>query len=197
MPRPVTVDFTGAPPAQGGGRADHIPPGRYPFRITRVEDTKSRQGNRMWVVTGRVHEQHPTEANKRLLDHLALESASGSKFGLQRAHAFLVALGSPPGERSVTIDLDNLNNVACYVDVVDEIMEATDQYDARVTSRIVAYHHPSAFAQNGGEKTATPAAAPTPAPTPPPAPTAPAEPIAIGAPAEVDDIASSVDKFFE
>ncbi|HEY6009081.1 MAG TPA: hypothetical protein VIU40_12220, partial [Geobacteraceae bacterium] len=128
MPRVSTFDFTNTPPAQGGAGSDHIPPGRYLVRCKEMMDDKSRNGNRMvkasWEVATAGEEQ-----GKRLRDNFVLEGES--RFGYQRFHACLLALGVKVEQKSIRLDLERLGDRLCEAVVVDEKIPATDNYAER------------------------------------------------------------------
>lgn len=169
MPRIVTFDFTDAPPAQGGGLTDHIPPGKYRLRVTNIEDGTAKSGKRMLTVSFEV--ASGDFIGKRLVERfvLATDKPGEVPFGLKRLHAFLLSLGLPVQQKSTKLDLDKLVGQTCDADVVDDKIEASEQYPERIVSRINTFHIPEAATKPAAPKAQEPAPAPA-APTPPPAP---------------------------
>lgn len=188
MPRVIEIDFSDAPPVQeSGGSTDHIPPGRYLLKVTKVEETRSKEAqNRMFKCDFTVA-QGPMEG-KRLRDYFTVEG--GSVFGKQRFHGFLVATDIGVRQAAVRFDLDILNNKMFVGDVQDDQMEANGEFSARTVSKIFGYF---SIAQIKAEQAAKAqaAAANGAAPSAPPAPVAIAAPvqametIELGAPAAV------------
>lgn len=150
------LDFGGAPPAQGS-REDRIPPGTYDLRLEKMEKAKSQGGKPMARVGLRVNSGD--YAGKRLSELFVFPVNEGdSNFGLQRFHAFLIALGMKEQTKAARIDGAAFVGRVCVAEVDDEEMPATDNYPARIRSRPMAYYRqgdPDAPV-NG----ATPAAAP-------------------------------------
>lgn len=193
MPRQTTVDFTGAPPAQGSVGPDYVHPGKYGFAVELVDETTSKNsGKKMYVANIALATK---EGVKKLVDRFVMDTDPGKQpYGKQRFHAFLLALGLPVQERQMSFDLDRLTGLRGIVEVVDEQQAATEQYAARVTSRPVGYYPLTA---------ATPAAAPAPAAAaaPAPAPAAVAAPVAPPAapaapPPSAEQVAAQVDDLF-
>lgn len=136
MPRPFSVDFTGSPPAQGGGGPIHVPPGKYLLEVEKAEEGRSRQAqNRMLTVSFRI--AHGDHTGKAIRDFFTLEGKSN--FGKQRLHAFLLALDLPVGEKVIKFDLDRLTGIKVIGEIIDETRERTEEYDERIISRLVAY----------------------------------------------------------
>lgn len=131
MSRVATFDFTGAPPAQGGG-ADHIPPGRYVMRLTKIADDKDKNQKRMVVASLEVVQGE--ETGKRLRENFPI--GVESKFPRQRLNAFFQALGLAVGEKIVKIDLDKLEGKLVEADVRDQIIAATENYPERTGSKV-------------------------------------------------------------
>jgi len=184
----VSFDFTGAPPAQGGGSTDHVAPGRYPIRLAEIVDGTSRSGKRM--VTASFEVVGGAEDGKRLKDNFVLQS--DQKFGLQRLHAFLLALKLGVSEKAVRVDLDKLVGRVCIGQATDDEIPANDNYPARLTSRLVAYYAPEAPAS--AAKAPAPVAAPAAAVA---APAPAAVQADVPAPTEVVDLAQEVDDLFD
>lgn len=200
MPRPTTVDFTDAPPAQGSLGQDYINPGKYRFANEIVEETASKSGKKMYVATLIVV---TPDGQKKLIDRFVIDTDPGkTPFGKQRFHAYLLALGLGVKQQSVAFDLDRLTGLGGIVDVVDEQQAANGEYAARTVSRALAYY-PLSAATAAPAAVAAPAAAPAPAaaaPAPVAAPVAPAAapvavPVAAAEPV-VADVAAAVDDLF-
>lgn len=194
MSREVTFDFTGAPPAQGGGTQDHIPPGRYIIRLEEITDGRAKTGKRMvtanFKVAGQMVEGKAVRGEyegKRLVDRFVLDTEQ--KFGFQRLHAFLLALKLGVKETTVSVDLDLLINRVCEAQVEDDKIPANDSYAERETSRINAYYAIEQ-SKNG-----------TAAPTKAAAPKAAAAVVAVVKPeaeaVEVATVAADIDSLFE
>lgn len=172
----VELDFTNAPPAQGGPLADRIPPGFYALRIEKAEKTQASTGRSMIVTTLRVATGEMV--NKRLVERFVLPTgADDSRFGLQRFHQLLVSLGFKEQSARVKLDLTKLQGRNCVAEVDDEEVPASGQWPARIQSRPMAY-----YATNSAEATAlaevreqVQAGAEPAKPAPAPAPPAPAE----------------------
>lgn len=199
MPRVSTFDFTDTPPAQGGAGSDHIPPGRYIARCKQMVDDKSKNGNRMVKASWEVASGE--EAGKNLRDNFVLEGES--RFGYQRFHACLLALGVRVEQKSIRLDMDKLTDRACEVVVVDEKIPATETYAERQGSKIVAYY--ALEPTNGKKPEAVPAATATvakpkaAAPAPAPAAVAVAEPepaLDDASDADLLDVAEAADDLF-
>lgn len=149
--RIVTIDFTGAPPAQGGG-TDRIPPGKYVLRLTKIDDGKSNTEKRM--VTAALEVAQGPENGKRLRDQFVI--GGDAKFGRQRLNAFFRALGLAVGEKIVKIDFDKLEGKLVLGDVRDDVIPANASYPERPISKVDAYF-PVKESPNG-TVTAAPAA---------------------------------------
>ncbi len=156
----LELDFTGAPPQQGGG-SDRIPPGRYALKVTEISQATSGNGNPMIRVS--VDVASGPEAGKQLRDQFMVGvGKEGSKFGLQRFHAFLIALGAPMAQGKVKFNTDSLVGKVFEGQVGDKEMPAQGEFDARIVSEVRAYHKLGSGAV--APKTAAPAAAPAAAP---------------------------------
>lgn len=183
MPRVVDIDFTGAPPAQGGGGDDYVAPGTYPLRCLILEDGKSSAGKRMIIAKWEVA-TNDAMGGRKLTDRFVIDPG-GSKFPLQRLHALLLAFNLPVSEKAIRIDFDGLTNKGVMGVIEDRIQPEGNGYPERTVSNISAYHPIQKAAP-----APAPAAAPvTPTPVaaaPAPAPVAPVEPTPImAAPAAV------------
>lgn len=214
-------DFTDAPPAQGS-TFDRIPPGTYVLRLEKAERVESSKGSTMARVTCRVDSGQ--YAGKRLGEQFVFpKDSSSSKFGLQRFHAFLIALGMKQATKKVEIDLRKFVGRTCVAEVDDEEIPAvtaedgTEKYPMRIRSRPLAFYRqgdPDAPPVTGGVAPAeADEAAPEPAPAPAPkaakkAAVAVAEPeepaeqgslddaVAAGDP-EPEDVTTDLDDLFE
>lgn len=194
MANVIDLDFREAPPVQGGGTSK-IPPGRYLLQVTDVKSTTASTGAKMVTVTFSV--ANGPHQYARLQDRFVFpKSATDSKFGLSRFHAFLLAIGVIVKNAKFNFDLDLLKNRYVYADVIDEERQASEdgKYPARTVSSPQAYYNrkeTDEAAKNEGTQpltteaaapTAAPAAAPAPAPQAAPAPAAVAAPPAAAAP---------------
>lgn len=203
MPRTIELDFTGAPPEQGGGR-DYFPPGKYAAYCRKCEAKSSKAGRPMIEVVMEVGAGD--HKGKSVTDYFIINDPE-KKFGMKRLHAFFLAFGLPIAEKKLKLDLDVVINKPCMIEVADEKQEATDQYQERINTKIRAYHviQREAVANKNGVTPVAEAPAPAPAPAPPaPAPTEPepveeiteiaAAPVAaapaasVGTPQEVEDL---------
>lgn len=190
----VEVDFEGAPPAQGGGQ-DYVPPGKYLAEVQELTAGESKNsGKQMLTLTIRV--RAPEEyAGKKLTDYFVIERGGKSLFGLQRFHAFMLALGVTINTTKVRFDTEKIVGRQFIVEVIDEKREATEQYPERTVSRAVAYYTTQGLnpvAKDGASPApAVQPAAPAPEPAPAATVAAPAtvaeEPIAAVA-ADIDDL---------
>lgn len=184
MARQMTFDFTDAPPAQGGQSSDHVAPGKHTLRLTDWQEQTARtSGNKMQVV--KLEVVSGADQGKTLIDRFV--TGSENKFGLQRLHAFLLALQLPVKQKQVKLDVDRLIGRLTIGQIVDEVVPANDQYPERLQSKIVAYYAIEGAAPAPEAVADAPVAAPVPAaeapaPAPAPAPTQPApEPVAVAA----------------
>lgn len=157
----VELDFTGAPPAQGGG-TDRIPAGRYNLKVTAIKDGASSNQNRMFTVDLEVASGN--EQGKQLRDNFVVApGANGSKFGLQKFHAFLVALGAPLAQGKVKFDTDKLVGRVCEAQVGDAELRANGENEARTVSQPRGYY-PLGTTSAAAKAQAAPAAPPAAAP---------------------------------
>ena len=211
------LDFGGAPPAQGS-LADRIPPGTYALRLEKMERVIAKSGALMARVGLRVNEGEL--AGKRLSEQFVFPaSPDGSQFGLQRFHAFLIALGMKEQQKAVRIDGSVFVGKVCVAEVDDEEMPATDNYPARIRSRPLAFYRvgdpnipngasPQAAAPEPDDEPETPALeAPAPAPAPKakaakataaaaPAPAAEEEPAAGEEAVDPDSVTAQLEDLF-
>lgn len=201
MARTVVLDFSDAPPAQGGGGFDHVPPGRYAVQLTRISEERAKSSNRKMIVA-QWEVVQGEQTGKSLSDRFVIEG--DAKFGRQRLHACLLALMLPVQQKKIKIDLDTLGGRTCTALVIDEEIPASENYPSRMGSRIQAYFPIESPNGAAPKATAPKAAAPKAA-----APAAPAsepeesveevEDVADGGGEDDDviDMADSVDSLFE
>ena len=181
MPNIVTIDFQGVTPMNGGMGSDHIPPGKYAFKVSRLVSGQARSGATM--MTGTFSVASGPMAGKRIIERFVLpKDENDQKIGISRFYAFLLALGVKiRTDAAMRFDMDALTDRPFIGEVVDNEREANDKYPARTESSIDSFHPI-------GEATAGAAPAPAPVAAAPVAP-APA-PVAVAvAPAELDGIA--------
>lgn len=164
----VSFDFTDAPPAQGGGGSDKIPPGNYRVKVATFKDGTSGNGNHM--ITANYEVVEGSMQGKRLMDNFVLLADPEKNFGLRRIHQCFLALGVNV-QPKMRLDLDKLAARQCIVRVVDDTLPAKGDYEERVISKIVEYHPNSAPVVNGTAPAATLQSA-TQAPQPAPEPVA-------------------------
>lgn len=173
MPRYVQVDLTDAPPAQGSG-GDHVPPGKYvlEIRLVSVETARS-SGRPMYTCQFSVAQGAEGTIGKTLRDNFALpQTQQDSKFGLQRFHAFMLAVGFTISKPTFQLDLDLFTGRKVVAEVYDDTIPASGGYQERLVSKISSYFPLSSLQQNGAAAQSRPAPAPAPAPAAPaPAPT--------------------------
>lgn len=175
MGKPIDLDFTGAPPAQGGTGSDRIPAGQYLLAVKETRTQATSSGNNMLVLVFRVLKGQ--EQNKQIVERFTLDG--DSKFPLQRLHAMLLAFDLKVPAK-FTLDFDRLIGKPILADVSDNEIPANGQYPARTVSQIRSFFSVAASAAKA------PAAAPaTPAPAPKAAAQAPAP--APAAEPEADD----------
>lgn len=193
----IELDFSGAPPAQGGG-SDLIPAGRYVVKLADMRKQTSGTGTDMIVVVWDVASGE--QMGKQVQDRFSLapNKDGGPGFGVRRFHACLVALGAPVAQGRVKFESDKLLGKACEAQVGDKTIPASGEYEARVVSEPRAYH-PLGSAKASATKApaaapAAPKAAPA-APKAPPAPVAVVEEVTLDV-AEATDISDEVDDLF-
>lgn len=149
MPRYAEVDFTDAPPAQGGQGGDHIPPGKYLVEVKNVAQESARTGRPMFTVILSVQSGEGTQG-KTLRDNFALpQTQQDSKYGLQRFHAFLLALGLNISKPQIKFDLDRLTSLKAIVEVYDDKMPPREGYEERIVSKVSGYYPVTAASTNG------------------------------------------------
>lgn len=192
MPRKITLDFTGAPPKQGGGGRDYVPPGEYAATLQSLDAEKSKAGKPMLKATLAIGAGE--FKGRQLVDYFIIDGEK--KFPMQRLHAMFLAFNLPVQEKKLSVDLDLIVGKSCKIQVTDEIQAATDQYKEQTNSKIVAYHTLSAHA--AAPKAAAVEAAPEPVAAPEAGKPEPeeAEELAVaapvasvaGEPAEVEDL---------
>lgn len=194
MARKMTFDFTDAPPAQGGQSSDHVMPGRHTLRLVDFSETQARSSGNKMIVTKFEVASGPDQG-KQLIDRFV--TTGESKFGLQRLHAFFLALNLPVTQKKVALDVDRLIGQLVVAQVVDEVVPANDNYPERLQSKINAYYlvegaTPPTPAAVAAPQEPAPAPAPAvveaPAPAAVAAAAAPAAPAAEVSVADVDDL---------
>lgn len=138
----LEIDFTGAPPAQGGGGSDYIKPGTYVMVVNSAKKTTSKgSGRPQAIVDLRVHNEGQFQG-KKILDYFLLDRGEGEygAFGLQRFHAFLVAVGYTIGERKVQLDLEQLAGRPVVVQIDDDTLPPNEKFpDGKIISKAKAY----------------------------------------------------------
>lgn len=165
MAHEVTLDFTGAPPAQGGGFADHVPEGDYLLVCTKWVDRISQAGNKVYIpwfeVVGGEFD------GKKLNDNFTDTGDPENNFGMQKMHACLNAFNVFPGEKKFKINLDALINKRVLATVQDRELDVRKEgQKPRTVSQIVEYAavpKPAANTTNGQVAAPKPAAAAQPA----------------------------------
>jgi len=196
-----TFDFQDAPPVSGSGRPDHIPPGTYLIRLEKGEKVVARSGRDMARCALRVDQGN--YAGKRLSEQFVFpRNADDSRFGLQRFHGFLVALGMKQQTKRVTIELTKFIGKTCIAEVDDEEVPAvmdddgvTVKYSAYIRSTVLGYHKVGAEdapVVTHGEPAGSVPAQPT-APAPASAAPAAAEPVVAEAETEPEPAAADPD----
>jgi hypothetical protein len=169
-----------------------VPPGKYAVEVRNVAQEAARNTGRpmFTVILGIIEGEMK---GKTLRDNFALpQTVSDSKYGLQRFHAFLLALGITITKPQIRFDLDALNNRRCVADVYDDTMPPREGYAERTISKVSAYFPVGAGAGTNGASpngTASAPAEPTPSATPEPAV------IGVGA-AEADAAGDELDELF-
>lgn len=166
----IVIDFTGAPPAQGGAGLVHIPAGHYPLVLKECSKEISQAGNEMIVTTFEVESgQH---AGTPLIERFVLTNDPKKNFGVRRFHALVLALkpGLQPQTGQVKLDTAKLVGLRVDGDICDKEVPAKDDYPASVASMIRGFYP----YENGAAPASAPAAPQATAPTAPPPPPPPA-----------------------
>lgn len=210
----ITLDLRDAPPAQGGG-LDYVPPGTYRLRVdSTVYGNAKTSGRPMITISFRIAEG-PHQGG-RLNDRFTLPTNDkDSKFGLQRFHAFLLALGAKVSQTAFKLDLDSLENKLVTAEVVDNKMPASTSDDGRsfserTVSRVAEYVIPTRAPATPAPAPAAPKpVAPVPAVVPAAAPVdavqlpleglaelLPEEPLTTESSANGQDVGAEVDALF-
>lgn len=164
MANKITLDFTDAPPVQGGGRTDYIPPAQYMLQIDKAEKVKTKDGSKDMIVVS-LSVAGGDYKGKRLIDRFTLPRAGSedSKLGLQRFHSILLAVsGKDLTGKKTELNLDSLVGKKMLSEIADDEQPASEdgKYKARTTSKPVAYYKPEA----PGTAKPLPAAEPDPEP---------------------------------
>lgn len=183
MPRTVYVEFgPDAPPAQGGASFDLVDEGDYRLIVEKADETQSQAESKPMIkVTfridaadpklglGRLDSADPEKqfAGRRLGINFVLprEGTQDAKFGKQRFHAFLIALGYKDMSAKTTkvpIDLDKLIGRPCESEVRYGALPAKGNSPERKTSEPQAFYRIGTLAgkKNGTGPAAIAAAAP-------------------------------------
>jgi len=135
----IELDFSDAPPAQGGMGSDHVPPGTYKLTISSAEKALSSTKKSMVTMWFRVASGE--FAGRKVVERFVIPAnADDSRFGLQRFHALLVALGLPEQKGRAKVSLAALVNKNVLADIDDEVQAATGRFPERVVSRILAFN---------------------------------------------------------
>jgi len=117
----INVDFTGVD--MSGGTGFHIPEGNYRIKVKSIEQTVSKNDNDQlkWVFTG----LDGKSKNKSFFYYTPLTEESLWKLGLT-----LKALGQEVPDSTMDIDLDELIDLECMGNVID------DEYDGKTRSKL-------------------------------------------------------------
>lgn len=136
----TTIDFEGAPPAQGR-QFSHIPPGTY-LMLVKAELTDTSTGKRAVSATFTV--QKGAERGRKVGDLFVIprKGQDDSPFGIQRLNALGVACGLKPQAKKVKASaiVKAITGKKIVAEVDDNEMPATDSRPAMMTSRPTVYH---------------------------------------------------------
>ncbi len=152
----IDLDFTDAPPSEGGGLSDRVPEGDYRLRITKIESRNTSTGKPMMSASFVIADGQ--QVGKRLVDQFVLPRprTDDSKVGLQRFHMLLVAAGMKQQAGRAKINTDNLVNKVVEATVEDRILQASNdgRYPERTISSPVVYRRrqPATGAQANAER---------------------------------------------
>jgi hypothetical protein len=150
MSQVIQLDFSSAPPAQGGVRTDIIPEGGYPLRVTKLEKAQASTGKPM--VRAHLEVAKGEYIGKSLQRLFVLQAGpDDSNFGLQQLHAFFVACGLQPQTGQANIDLDAFVGRAVWADVADDYIP-TKSGDRKISSPYAFYRLDSEEARSGAAK---------------------------------------------
>ena len=146
------IDFGDAPPAQGGGGSDYVPPGTYVLAIDKAT-AQMTASERPAVVVNFVVAQPPKFKGKRLQVWFVTprQGTNDSKFPAQRLNALFIALGYQPMDKpqQASAITKALTGKQCLAEIEDQVQPAKGQYKERTTSNPVAFWHPKS---EGGQK---------------------------------------------
>ena len=159
MPKIVNLDFSAAPPRQGGGGITFVPPGPYVLRVTDADTGESTAGNPQFIVTFEINEGE--HFGDELKDYFSpCPPRKGDKMnGAQKFHALLIALGFKQQKGPVKLDLEKLIGRKCTANIGTEQMQATAQYpNARDASKIKSYELPTGVTSPAGGEPEAPVA---------------------------------------
>ena len=192
----IELDFTGAAPVSSARAADHVPPGQYRLKLTKLEQTKTRTGKAMLV--GSFSVAAGDQLGRRLSENFVMPRAGtdDSLFGLQRFHGLLVALGAKEQNGKVRLKLSSLVGKECVADVDDEVVPATDAYPERLRSRPLSFEPVSSSNSSKAAK-AAPAAQVEPEPEAEPDAEPEPEPAPVEAAVAADEVTTSLDDLFD
>ncbi len=136
----TTIDFEGAPPAQGR-QFSHIEPGTY-VMVVKAELTDTSTGKRAVSATFTV--QKGKERGRKVGDLFVIprKGSDDSPFGIQRLNALGVACGLKPQSKKIKASaiVSAITGKKIVAEVDDNEMPATDTRPAMMTSRPTTYH---------------------------------------------------------
>lgn len=140
MPKEATIDFEGAPPAQGR-QFSHIPPGTYLLAV-KAELTDTSTGKRAVQATFTV--QKGPQKGRKVGDMFVIprKGSDDSPFGIQRLNALVVACGLKQQQKKVKGSqlAKAITDKKIVAEVDDNEMPATDSRPATMTSRPTNYY---------------------------------------------------------
>lgn len=140
MANTISLNWDNAPPAQGGGMGDHVPPGGYQLRVSKVRTTDTNTGKKMiiaeYVITG------PEQQGKHINDNFVMPrpGTDDSWFPMQRFHQLLVCLGGQQLSGQQDLDLDRMIGLEFVAEIRDDKIPARGNYAEQVISRCNAYY---------------------------------------------------------
>jgi hypothetical protein len=136
----TTIDFEGAPPAQGR-QFSHIKPGTY-VMLVKAELTDTSTGKRAVSATFTV--QKGAERGRKVGDLFVIprKGTDDSPFGIQRLNALGVACGLKAQSKKIKASaiVKAISGKKIVAEVDDNEMPATDTRPATMTSRPTTYH---------------------------------------------------------
>jgi hypothetical protein len=140
----MEFDFTNAPPVKGRASSDRVPPGTYELEAETFDRTPAKSGRPMITATCRITTEGPGLGRKLVERFTFPLSSEDSSYGLQRWHAFLVALGMKERKGRAKLDLDKFVARGCVAEIDDEYQEANGQFPARTESRMMMWYRTDA-----------------------------------------------------